>query len=344
MNIALTRSAEALHGFWSWWRDEMAAMLPAKMRGDPTERDRLDIFLSLDETVIETVESGEARRMLEPSILEELPQESWEQIEDLSLDRKPRLFLNETDFLAIPITMPNVSANQLSSAVALQLPVLSPITPDQIDWGFVEAARGENDISLILIIVRSSRLDMLEECFAERGLMPPTFCAEYQSRTAVLRKPLEISRRPAESKKMIMAMAATAMLAMIPITTIGGAEMLTSLNLGRAERLEQDLAPRLAEEKEAQREEMTRRAAAPLLNLPSGSNILEALAQNLPASDWTVSSSQSPDGMFEFVADMAERDEAEAALRKAQTIGRFEVAEEIATENLRARVRYRMMR
>jgi len=89
---------------------------------------------------------------------------------------------------------------------------------------------------------------------------------------------------------------------------------------------------------------MMRRAAAPLLNIPSASNILEALAQNLPASDWAVSSAQSPDGTFEFVADMADRDMAETAMREARTIGRFEVAEEIDTENLRARVRYRMMR
>lgn len=344
MNGRLSKAAEIAHDFWAWWSDEMREILPAGLKGDPTERDRFDIFLNDDETAIETVVHGAAQRMVEPCGLNKLPEESWEQINALSQGQKPRLFLAVQDILQISVTMPRASAGQLRSAIMLQLPSLVPILPEQIEWNFTELSRDAQDIQVLLVIARKSRLDDLEEVFAKQGLMPPSFCARVADNSLVLRKPLELSRQPMSGKKRFVAMAATIMLAMIPVFTVGGAEMLASLNLERAERLEQDLAPKLARAKEAQREEMIRRAAAPLLAIPSASNILETIAENLPESDWTIASSQSADGNFEFIADIADRETTETALRKTRLIRQLEAAEEIQTENMRARVRYRVAR
>lgn len=339
-----SKAAETASDFWAWWSDEMRGMLPASLKGDPTERDRFDIFLGDDETTIERVVRGAAQKMVEPCGFDELPDESWEQISVLSQDQKPRLFLAARDILKIPVTMPRASAGQLRSALTLQLPSLVPILPEQIEWNFAEVSRDAQDIQVLLVIARISRLDELEEAFAKQGLMPPSFCARVADKSLVLRKPLELSRQPMSGKKRFVAMAATIMLAMIPVFTIGGAEMLASLNLERAERLEQDLAPKLARAKEATREENIRRAAAPLLGIPSASNILETIAQNLPESDWTIASSQSADGNFEFIADMADREKAEIALRKTPQVRGLEAAEEMQTENMRARVRYQIVR
>jgi len=344
MNVNILKATEALQGFWSWWSDEMIGMVPASLRGEPTDRDRFDIFLHAGQTVIETVLHGEAQRMLESSNFGDLRQDSWDQIEQFSKNAKPRLFLGAGDILRIPVTMPRASAGQLYSAITLQLPTLVPIVPEQIDWGFADLERDEHNISLLLFIARSSRLDALEELFSNQNLMPPSFCANIDDKIVTLRKPLELARQPLEHRKMMAAMVIVAMLIMIPLSTIGGAELLAWLNIDRAQRLERDLRVRLENERKIQQEENIRQAAAPLLNIPSASNMLEALAQNLPASDWVVSSAQTADGNFEFVADMADRDAAETALRKARNIGKFRIVEEINTENLRARVHYRIVR
>ncbi len=344
MNISVSSFADTAHDFWGWWSDELASMLPAAMRGEATQRDRFDMFLGPDETVIEVVEQGAARRMQEPCSFDALSEEAWEQIEGFAEVHRLRLFLGDPDILEIPVTLPRASSGQIRSALALQLPSLVPIMPDQIDWDFIELSRDEKEIHILLGMARSSRLDALEQVFAEQGLMPPTFCAGADKNTFVLRKPLELAGSPISDKKMKLGITVAAMLAVIPIATISGAELLTSLNLDRAGRLENDLAPRLGREKEAQREEMVRRAAAPLLNIPSASNLLENLAQKLPASDWAVSSTQMPDGDFEFVADMANREAAEEALRKDGNIKQLRAEEEIATESLRSRVRYRISR
>ncbi len=338
------KAAEAIHDFWTWWSDELREMLPRDFRGEATERNRFDLFMAKDETTIETVNDGAGQKMREAYALDALPVESWEQITEFAEIRNARLFLGESDFLALPVKLPRASSAQLRSALELQLPSLVPLDPDLIDWDYVELSRNDTHIELSLIMAKSSRLDALETLFAQHDLMPPAFCVQLDDKTITLRKPLEIARKPLEERKMQFAMAMAVMLAMIPVLTIGGAKMMKSIEIDRAERLEEELAPRLAAEKTIAREEMIRRAASPLLNMPSASNRLEGLAQNLPESDWTVSAAQQPDGSFEFVADMLNQEEAELALKQTPVLSRFEMTEELESESPRTRIRYRTSR
>ncbi|MEP3451053.1 MAG: hypothetical protein ABJN65_01185 [Parasphingorhabdus sp.] len=329
-------------GLWSWWSDEMLSMTPEAWRGGATPRDRFDMFLEAEETILEIVRDGDARRMHEAHALEDLDDEGWSQIAEFAESHRVRLFLTSGDFLEIPVTLPKASSGQLRSAINLQLPTLSPIVPDKIDWNFLELGRTDHDLNLSLIIARSTRLDELESIFALRGLMPPQICVQLGEQIVTLRKPLELSATPVSSKNMLTAGATIGMLCLIPITTIAGANVLTSLDEDRIARLEKDLAPKLAQEREAQREEKIRRAAAPLFNMSSASNRLEALAIQLPETDWAVVSSQGADGGFEFVADMANREVTEDALRQNTTLKGLAEREEIPTESARTRVRYRI--
>lgn len=339
-----TKAVESVHDFWTWWSDELRDMLPKNLKGESTERDRFDLFMTDDETVIETVNNGAGQKMQEAYALEDLPAESWEQIAEFSEVRKARLFLNSQDFLVLTVKLPRASGSQLGSTLELQLPNLVPLEPHLLDWNYVELDRNDLHIELALIIAKSERLDTLEGLFTKQELMSPAFCVNHQGKIVTLRKPLEITPKPLEERKMQFAMAMAVMLAMIPVLTIGGAKLMNSIEIDRAERLEQELAPRLAAEKAILREEMVRRTASPLLNMPSASNRLESLAQKLPESDWTVSAAQQPDGSFEFVADMLNREEAEAAFKKVQTLSRFEMTEELESESLRTRLRYRTSR
>lgn len=340
MSALVSNMSSNLQSLWSWWSDEMRAMLPAGLQGLPTERDRFDILLDSCSVTIETVTGGNARRMVENYAFEDLDEDSWEQIAALAQDQQPRLFLESKDVLEIPVILPRASAGQLRSALALQISTLSPLKPEYIVWDFAETGRNEKEIHLVMAIARIAKIENIESHFFDRALMPPAFCARIDDQIVTLRRPLEIRNAFLGSKEQKILAAAALMLASIPVTTIAAAELLTSLNMARAERLEQDLAPRLAQEKQVRQEEMVRRAAAPLYHIPSASNRLESLARYLPGSDWTVASSQSADGQFAFVADMADREAAEAALQRAPIIGNFRPAEEIPTESLRARVRY----
>lgn len=339
MSAAFSNMESNFQSLWSWWSDELRAMLPAGLQGLPTERDRYDILLDSGSVTIETVTGGDARRMVQNCAFENLDEESWEQIAALTQDQQPRLFLETKDVLQIPVILPRASAGQLRSALSLQISTLSPLEPEYIVWDFAETARSEKEIHLVVAIARLAKIENIESHFFDQALMPPTFCARVEDQIVTLRRPLEIKNSFLGSKdKKILA--AALMLATIPVTTIAVAELLTSLNIARAERLEQNLVPRLAQEKQIRQEEMVRRAAAPLYNIPSASNRLESLARYLPGSDWTVASSQSADGRFEFVADMADREAAETALQTTPIIGNIRPVEEIPTENLRERVRY----
>lgn len=330
------------HDFWNWWSDELKAMLPAKLKGEPTQRDRFDIYLGTDETVVETVVHGAGQKMVEAKPVDKLGEDCWEQIGVLAETGTPRLHLDGADYHIIPVTLPKASREQLASALSFQLPGLVPLEEQLIDWNFAELAREGGHVELALVLAKSVRLDAIETLFADHDLMPPTFCVRLEDQTIILRKPLEMGRNPFKDRRMQVALAVFAMLAMIPLLTIAGANIMSAIETDRSEKLEAELAPRLAGEKQILKEEMVRRAAAPLFRLPSASNRLESIARHLPDSDWTVTATQNPDSSFEFVADMKDRTAAEASLKKARQIRSLQPAAEINTENLRARVRYRV--
>ncbi len=342
MNIRKTKTFETAHRFWDWWTDELHGLLPEKLRGDPTERGRFDIFLGSGETTIEFVHHGDGESMLEARAIDELPVDGWEQISEFAQKQKQRLFLDDTDFLKITVQLPRASASQIDAALQLQLPSLVPMELDMLDWGYVELERSDTNIELALVIAKSARIDELENLFAEQSLMPPAFCAKIEDKIAYLRKPLEISNRSIEKSK--FAMAALVMIAMIPLITIAGAKIMTATEVANIERLEGILASRQAQEKQILKEEMVRRSVAPLLNMPSASNRLEALAQNLPDTSWTVSTAQKPDGRFQFVADMQDRDDTEQALNQTKDLQNPKPVEKLEADGGRFRVRYQVGR
>ncbi|MEO9599804.1 hypothetical protein [Parasphingorhabdus sp.] len=337
-------AGQAVFAFWAWWSDQLCSILPERWRGGATERNRLDLFILPEETLVESVDNGSGRKLREAYALENLPAESWKQVAALSDVRKARLFLGEHDLLVVPVKLPRVGGGQIRSALELQLPSLVPLDPYLLEWDFIELSRDAAHIQLVLVMAKCARLDVLESLFAQHDLMPPAFCVRLEGKVLTLRRPLEISHKPLEERKMQFAILIAAMLAMIPALTIGGAKMMTSIENDRAESLRQELAPRFAVEKTIAREEMIRRAASPLLNMPSASNRLESLARSLPETDWTVSAAQQPDGSFEFVADMRDREKAESALKQIPILSRLELAEELESESLRSRIRYRTSR
>lgn len=344
MSAVLQNLGGKVGEFWNWWSDELSGFLPASLRNEPTERDRFDIFSGARETVIEFVQGGAGEKMVEAVPLDALEEDSWEQIFALADQYPPRLFLQDNDYLAISVKLPKASLADIRSALQLQLGNLVPLKPEYIDWDFVECDRNDKHVFVSLIIAKSARLDEIETLFAEKGLMPPTFCVEHEGKNAVLRRPLLLSSKPADQARKKFAFAAAAMLACTPLITWAGAEILTGQEEARIAELESALEPRLEQEKRILAEEMVRRAAAPLLKMPSASNRLEALAANLPETDWTSAVSQNPEGRLLFVADMEDRGKAEDQLSQSEFLNNLEPIEEFEEDSQRARVRYEVGR
>lgn len=344
MNAALQNLGGKAGEFWNWWSDELSGFLPASFKNEPTERDRFDVFAGARETIIEFVQGGAGEKMVEEMPLESLKQDSWDQIYALADQYPPRLFLQDNDYLAISVKLPKASLADIRSALQLQLANLAPLKPEYIDWDFVALERDDKHVFVSLIIAKSERLDEIETLFAEKGLMPPTFCVEHEGKNAVLRRPLLLSSKPADQTRKKFAFAAAALLACTPLITWAGAEILAGQEETRIAELESALEPRLEQEKRILAEEMVRRAAAPLLKMPSASNRLEALASSLPETDWTSTVSQNPEGRLLFVADMEDRAKAEDQLSQSEYLNNLEPVEEFEEENQRVRVRYEVGR
>ncbi|SIO20597.1 hypothetical protein SAMN02745824_3347 [Parasphingorhabdus marina DSM 22363] len=344
MNAPTQNLSQRAGAFWHWWSDELRELLPASLKNQPTERDRFDIFAGDEETVIEYVHNGAGEKMVEAKRLESLEQDSWDQIVALADQYPPRLFLQGRDYLAIPVKLPKASFADIRSALQLQLANLVPLKPEYVDWDFAALERDDKHVFVSLIVAKSARLDEIETLFAEKSLMPPTFCVEHQGRIAVLRRPLLLSSKPADQNKKAFALAAAGLLACTPLVTWAGAEILLSREETRIAELESVLEPRLAQEKQILAEEMVRRAAAPLLKMPSASNRLEALAANLPDTDWTSSVTQDGQGRMQFLADMEDRERAEVGLSRSKIFENLEPIEELDAENTRDRVRYEVGR
>ena len=91
--LASFRYAEDVRGFLSWWRDELSACVPERVKALSSGLGRTDIRLARDRVEIDRIEGEVGRTFTDNRPLEALDQEGWDQLGALLLASRTRLFL-----------------------------------------------------------------------------------------------------------------------------------------------------------------------------------------------------------------------------------------------------------
>lgn len=175
--------AGPLPGFLSWWRSELAGLLPAALRRrmipprpvlwlipDPAgqEARRLEVWAG--------GESPERRDTFGAEEDAALLRDRWHALVNDFGDGLPevRLCLPPEDVLQCPVELPLAVESNLGQALTYQLDQVTPFSADQVlfDYAIVERDADHGRLKLDLRLVLRSRADALKERLVAMGVRP----------------------------------------------------------------------------------------------------------------------------------------------------------------------------
>ncbi len=272
--------------FWNWWSNEIIDMIPIRLKDASTSRNYLDIYADTGSTIIESVIAGKGNRLIENAAIFDLDEDCWTEITSLTQELSPRLFLSSNDVLIIDVVLPNKAVTDPEAALALQLPIYSPLDIDKVEWSYFRVGSYNNHINFKLVLVKSSKLDAIEMLFAQHDVMPPAIAAKLDGNILFFRKPLIMKTSLPENRRMQFRLASLFLLFSIPISTIWAAHILTTNNQEKSGVMETQVATKLASWRDEQGQEKIRHRLVPLSGRKSILPIMEEVATLLPDTMW----------------------------------------------------------
>lgn len=274
---------EVLLEFWRWWRGELAALLPAPIRNWRPPRPLADVHLTQDTVTIERVVDGVGERHIDDRPLEALDGESWDELRTLVRGTRTRFILGAPFVHFTLIDLPVAASGRVAGAIELQLDQISPVDPALVAWRHHVAARRLTQISVEVAFVRKSKLDEVAMLCRANDLELPSLAASYGHQIFEFERGYDDSRLLERRDKQAL-WGAVVLVATIPFTILFGAWWMQASAGNRMHELDALLAPKLAAEHQAARDERLRRALAPLAAPSSASATIETFASMLPSS------------------------------------------------------------
>lgn len=343
MSLALPPAlVERAGAFWHWWIAELAAMVPPPLRLR-RERPRADIVAGPEGVAVERVEAGAGERLFDPAPLERLEEESWAELHGLIEGRRARLVLGPPDVFLTRIALPAAARGRLRAATSLALDQAAPVAPDLLCWNcrLIGGGGSAGTLDVLVAMARVERLEVIRGLFTEHGLAPPPIAARGPDGEVMLRGGADGSETPDRRRERLISIAAAALLASIPLTTVAAAGILTFFAESKVAALRQEVAPALAAEREAGRAERVRRALAVLFARPSATETLESLALAMPDSSAARTVERQADGMLRLEVETGDRAALEEGLARSPLLGDLHPAEILEEEGPRTSLVYR---
>ena len=266
--------------FLTWWSSELSAAFRAPIGAVGTSRPSVTIFPRQDEVSAERIADGIGQRFVDECALSELSDASWDKLREIVDDAAVRVVLSEPDTMAVRVTLPRAARSRLRPAIALHLSEHLPIEPELAVWEIVEQRAAGPDILVELIVARAAQLDDIKQTFAEHGLRLPDIAGRVGDREVLLSHGQRPVLQAGERRRFMLA---AVLVAIAPILTLAGSELLIARNETAIYKLEVQLAPKRETARLAREREQLRAALAALPTLPL-STLLDDVAANLPQS------------------------------------------------------------
>jgi hypothetical protein len=273
--------------FLSWWKGELLSCIPFSLRQKLEERSRgVTIRPRRDSVEIDVVTGKDGRTLREDASLDQLDDHGWAEIEALLEDSVSRVALPDRQFFRIGVSLPVAAARNIRQAIELQLPLISPLLPSAIVWGYRISDRSAERIEVSVVLARKAEVDRIVELFDARGLVAPPIEAVTEEGSISLR-PGKVQLWSTERRQDRIALAAgIVLLATIPLTLWAGSSLAVWLGARNLETLRAQVAPRSAAERRAEIADARRRAIAPLTHQAAIAPVLDDLAVSLPETTY----------------------------------------------------------
>lgn len=300
-SLSAFRYVGDVRSFLTWWREELSACVPERVKALSSRLGQSEIRLGRDRVEIDRIEGEIGRTFTDDRALEAQDQEGWEQLGALLLGTRTRLFLEPRDFWHTRLSLPARARSNLRSAIALQLHLIAPLHPDLLEWTWRVERRDKTHIHLVVAMARRSRLDRIVELFEAQDLASPPLCCMTELGPLQLRGGVAIHRSPASRQERQMAAVAALLVAMIPLLTLFGTYLLTFTNETKLTQLRAQVSPKLVAEQRARQTINLRRALAPMAQRLPVSTVLGELSAIVPDNSYVQHLTYDANGGIEFI-------------------------------------------
>jgi hypothetical protein len=287
MRADLQKCARDALAFLDWWKRELVQAVPVavRMRLFPMGR-QVTIRLGRHSVELDVTEKDGGRTLRDERALDALEESGWEQMVEQMVDSRCSLEPEARHIWRTQLSLPVRAARNLRSAIALQLPLLSPLNPDILSWSYQVVGRTRERLDICLVMARADVLEAIAAQFEQQGLQPPRIDTQTNAGPVTLRVGAHVYRSQESKRNRIAVLAGVLLLVSIPVTAWIGANALLYINSARLETLRPQAAAVTAEMRKAQLAEARRRAASPLLGMTGGAPVIDDLAAALPEGVW----------------------------------------------------------
>jgi len=326
--IALSDVRRTLLAGWQWWLSELKALVPTKLAAYQHRAARADVHILNRSVEIARVIGTNGERLAEDRPIENFDDTHWQELESLVAGLQTRIILARPDVYATTIRLPRAAARNLKSAVALQLGQIAPVDPALLSWQTRIIGSTKAQIDVRILMAKTHRVEALQALFDAHGIGAFEIHGadgEDIVRLAAVRSTAHTAQPSPDRRASIIA---ALLLASIPFTIWLGASVITSTTEARIKTVQQEVAPRLAIERRAQKVEALRRALAPIAALPSISDTVEDLATRLPETAHLTSLAQQGDRKLRLVVDADDPEVLEAPLSESSLLPDIHIADQ----------------
>jgi hypothetical protein len=334
---------EALQ-FLSWWKDELSACIPDDLRRRLEQRSRrITIRPARDHVEVDVVTGTEGLTLREEVPLDGLDDAGWTQIETLMEDSVSRIRLTGRSIFTTSVSLPAAAVRNLRQALELQLPLISPLVPSAVCWGYRTGARTADRMEVRVVLARKADVDQLVDLFDRRGLVAPPVETVVDEGTVVLRPGRRRLWSPERRERRMAFAVGLLLLATIPVTIWAGSGFAVWMGNRNLEMLRTQVAPINAATRRAGIADGRRRAIAPLARQAAVAPVLDDLAVSLPETVYLESFRFSGRDDIGFLVAGQVDDETAKAIQEASQLLQIMDAQGEGNEGtpveLRARVR-----
>jgi hypothetical protein len=273
--------------FLDWWKDVLISTLPFSARAWLTRNGRqVTIRLERASVELDVVEKDGGRTFRDDRPLDALSDDDWEQLVALVADSRCSLVPEARHIWRTHLSLPGKATRDPRSAIALQLPLVSPLDPASLSWGYRISERTSDRLGICLVLARTIRLEEIADAFHQRGLEPPRIEAQTQAGPIILRGGVRRYRSETSKRNRNALLTGLLLLASVPLTIWLGARLILFINDARFEALRPRVAVLSVAARRAELAEAQRRAAGPLVRMIGAAPVIDDLAAALPDGVW----------------------------------------------------------
>lgn len=285
--------------FGNWWAEQLLSLVPRLTPETPSGKGCM-IEHTEGGLILHYTDEKETFEWRHEGSITSLDDEDWEHLRSIIANTGAYWTHSDNMLLALKLNLPAKVSADIGNAVKLYIKTVSPLKPEAISWAY-KARRDGKALTADIYLARNYDLDHIDNAFVQQGLLPPYHQhIDGDGQIFTLRKPLQIRSGNAWLWPAALAAPFISVIMGLLITILISGSLASSEKTA-ADKLANELAPKIEEEARFRKANAVARGIMPVSREPLVTALLEDLAVAIPQDMWVEAAGQTRNGVIEII-------------------------------------------